>query len=99
MSNNIVINSDEIVGPTFYIKDALRANGCRWSKISKTWFITKETNLDEVSKAINEYNAVKETINNKSNKICRHCSKKCKEGYKHCYECHLQFKPTKVQTI
>lgn len=79
MPNNIVINSDEIVGPTYYIKDALRASGCRWSKISKTWFITKETNLDEVSRSINEYNAGGK---------CYKCNSKCKEGFKVCYSCY-----------
>ncbi len=76
--NTIRIDVDDIVGYTYVIKDTLKEHGCRWSPKRKLWTITKETNLDEISRVINEYNAGGK---------CDKCGGKCKAGYHSCYNC------------
>ena len=76
--NKIEIFGDDIIGFSYPIKDKLKEHGCRWSPKRKLWSITKETNLDEVSRAINEYN---------EGGSCDKCNSKCKKGFRICYNC------------
>lgn len=86
--NFIKIEGDYIVGFTYVIKGKLKEHGCVWSPKKKLWSITKETNLDEVSKAINEYN---------EGGKCDKCEGKCKPGYHICYNCLQQLLNLKIR--
>ena len=74
----IKIDVDDIVGYTYGIREKLKEHGCKWSQKKRVWTITKETNLDEVSRAINEYN---------EGGSCDKCNSKCKKGFRICYNC------------
>ncbi len=78
--NKIEIFGDDIIGFSYPIKDKLKEAGCVWSCDSKIWRITKKSDLDKVSKAINEYN---------EGGKCDKCSGKCKTGFHICYECYI----------
>jgi hypothetical protein len=79
----VSISGDDILGYVYPIKDDLKKYRCKWDAKTKLWSLTKESDLVEVSRIINEYNE-KMGLWEK----CVECSGKCRSGYTLCYNCY-----------
>lgn len=81
--SKVLISGDDIIGYVYPIKEELKKYKCKWDSKTKQWSLTKESDLVEVSRIINEYNEKRGL-----GAICGECGKKCKSGYTLCYNCY-----------